>query len=151
MKYFNILTLLLISSVLSFYACNDNTEAVRKEARESLEGPGSAALPDATAANPPAAEPLQNADGVWHYICNNGCPLAHNTAYHAPAGSTPATSPITPSGTPPAPTPPTTEPAQNAAGVWHYTCGNGCAGGAGTATACSSCGSTLAHNPAYHQ
>ena len=93
MKYFNILTLLLISSVLSFYACNDNTEAVGKEARESLEGPGSAALPDATAANPPAAEPLQNADGVWHYICNNGCaggggkgencgtcgsPLAHN-------------------------------------------------------------------------
>jgi len=30
-------------------------------------------------------------------------------------------------------TPPTkpAEPAQNAAGVWHYTCPNGCAGGGG--------------------
>ncbi|GAA5221277.1 hypothetical protein GCM10025777_19070 [Membranihabitans marinus] len=43
------------------------------------------------------------------------------------------------------------EPAQNAAGVWHYTCANGCAGGGGSAVACSTCGSTLAHNQAYHQ
>ena len=47
--------------------------------------------------------------------------------------------------------PPTAEPAQNAQGVWHYTCANGCAGGAGSATACASCGSTLAHNAVYHQ
>ena len=55
----------------------------------------------------------------------------------------------------PPPTPPPnpatpTEPAQNAAGVWHYTCAKGCAGGAGIATACSSCGGMLAHNAAYH-
>ncbi len=43
------------------------------------------------------------------------------------------------------------EPAQNAAGVWHYTCNNGCAGGAGSAIACAGCGTTLVHNSAYHQ
>ena len=49
--------------------------------------------------------------------------------------------------------PPTTtpEPAQNAAGVWHYTCSAGCAGGAGSAVACAKCGKTLAHNQTYHQ
>ena len=55
-----------------------------------------------------------------------------------------------PSTTPATPTPPTAEPAQNTAGVWHYTCSNGCAGGAGSAIACASCGSTLSHNSAYH-
>lgn len=45
---------------------------------------------------------------------------------------------------------PMPEPPQNAAGVWHYTCPKGCAGGAGSAVACSQCGSTLAHNQAYH-
>jgi hypothetical protein len=43
------------------------------------------------------------------------------------------------------------EPAQNASGVWHYTCPKGCAGGGGSAVACSSCGTTLVHNSAYHQ
>ncbi len=47
--------------------------------------------------------------------------------------------------------PPSAEPAQNAQGVWHYTCANGCAGGAGSAVACATCGSTLAHNAVYHQ
>lgn len=42
------------------------------------------------------------------------------------------------------------EPAQNARGVWHYTCSNGCVGGAGSAVACSVCGATLAHNTLYH-
>ncbi len=39
---------------------------------------------------------------------------------------------------------------QNAAGVWHYTCSNGCAGGAGSAGPCGTCGETLVHNQAYH-
>lgn len=46
--------------------------------------------------------------------------------------------------------PNSTEPAQNAAGVWHYTCGAGCAGGAGAAGNCATCGGALAHNTAYH-
>lgn len=42
-------------------------------------------------------------------------------------------------------------PAQNAAGVYHYTCANGCAGGAGSASPCPTCGNALVHNQAYHQ
>ena len=45
----------------------------------------------------------------------------------------------------------TTEPAQNASGVWHYTCAKGCEGGAGAAGNCGTCGGALAHNAAYHQ
>lgn len=103
-----------------------------------------------------------------------GTTLVHNSVYHgnpaaAPAaaaggavapvaGGTPATMFADPSKTPinttvgAAPVAaPTAEPAQNATGVWHYTCPSGCAGGGGSATACSSCGATLAHNQAYHQ
>ena len=42
------------------------------------------------------------------------------------------------------------EPPQNAAGVWHYTCPKGCTGGAGAASPCSQCGTTLVHNQTYH-
>ena len=42
------------------------------------------------------------------------------------------------------------EPAQNAGGVWHYTCTTGCAGGGGSAVACSVCGRPLVHNTLYH-
>ncbi len=124
---------------------------------------------DATA----GGEPPQNADGVWHYTCPNGhpggggsataCPvcgttLVHNTAYHGGSTTTPTTTidPLTTTSTVNTPpmdaTPSTTpaEPPQNAAGVWHYTCPNGHAGGAGSATACSVCGTTLAHNSEYH-
>lgn len=91
---------------------------------------------------------------VLHYYCPNNCAgsggdnagtcptcgseYIHNQAYHDNQ---------TAISTQSAPVP---EPAQNASGVWHYTCSNGCAGGAGSAVACSQCGSMLAHNPAYH-
>lgn len=132
------------------------------------------------AANTPLPEPPQNADGVWHYTCSNGCAggagsaapcavcgttLVHNQAYHSASTTPTATTVTTPLGgttnapnatiappltTIPPPVASTPEPAQNAAGVWHYICSNGCSGGGGSATACSSCGSTLAHNQAYH-
>ncbi|WP_111708612.1 hypothetical protein [Lutibacter citreus] len=41
-------------------------------------------------------------------------------------------------------------PIQNAQGVFHYTCSNGCPGGAGSAEKCKACGNELAHNSAYH-
>lgn len=107
-------------------------------------------------------EPPQNAAGVWHYTCSKGCAggagaavacakcgntLSHNTAYHGTpnpaATATPAGADKTAAKPP--------EPAQNKAGVWHYTCADGCPGGAGAATACAKCGKTLAHNSAYHQ
>jgi len=96
-----------------------------------------------------------------------GAPLAHNSAFHANQqgadvppitinnadGSSSAptsitTSPPTIGGPTAAPQP---EPPQNPKGVWHYTCSNGCAGGAGSASACAGCGGTLVHNPVYHQ
>ena len=107
------------------------------------------------------AEPPQNAAGVWHYICPNGhdggagsavactqcgATLVHNTAYHNGAGGEPTDLTATPQ---PA-TPPAQEPPQNAAGVWHYICPNGHAGGGGGATPCPECGATLVHNPDYH-
>lgn len=61
--------------------------------------------------------------------------------------------PIVPTNTPPAATttpPATNEPPQNAQGVWHYTCPSGCVGGAGGASPCATCGTTLVHNQAYH-
>ena len=99
-----------------------------------------------------------------------GAALAHNTAYHnTPATVTPTTPNVTPAasgsgpifapmlqdnaGTPAARVPQTTTtaatPAKNAAGQYHYTCPNGHAG-AGAAGSCSTCGSALTHNPAYH-
>lgn len=107
---------------------------------------------------------------VKHYICLNNCensgsdnagsckvcdePLIHNTAYHSDeflktgplniqSNATQPTSPVGSGVKPP-------EPAQNMAGVYHYTCKNGCNGGAGSASKCISCGETLEHNQAYH-
>jgi hypothetical protein len=100
---------------------------------------------------------------VWNFACADGCAggvgdkkapcpvcgkeMAHNQAYHAndqPKANVDPNSPvINPAATP--------EPAQNAKGVWHYTCPKGCAGGAAAAGPCAVCGTTLAHNAAYHQ
>lgn len=121
-----------------------------------------------TQVTPPPAEPPQNATGVWHYTCPNGCEggggaagpcakcgatLAHNSAYHGSGGTTTTTTTPPPAGTNPGATTisPPVEPAQNAAGVWHFTCPNGCDGGGGAVGPCTKCGGTLAHNQAYHQ
>lgn len=110
---------------------------------------------------------------VEHYICPSGhvgyggatqgncsqCGIAlvHNQAYHnnanANAGGPTVQPPMfqnQPAGSTPAAAAPPAEPAQNAAGVWHYTCSAGCAGGAGAAGTCGQCGGQLAHNQAYH-
>lgn len=119
-------------------------------------GPAPAPInPNAITATPPAAG-TATAVGLSHYICPNNCansgganagacPVCgtayiHNAAFHNQPGAA-ATNPTTP------PPPPNTP---NAAGVFHYTCTNGCAGGAGTAQPCATCGAQLAHNAAYH-
>ncbi len=98
--------------------------------------------------------------------------LVHNQEWHSPEnmaarGETPPpTDNATPQGfdpsnppaidfknqlnAPAAPQMDSPSPAQNAQGVWHYTCTAGCAGGAGSAGKCSKCGADLAHNQAYH-
>lgn len=118
--------------------------------------------PAAAGGDTPPAEPPQNAAGVWHYTCPNGheggsgsatpCAvcgtvLVHNQVYHAGDVTTTPTDPLATTAAPPV-TP--SEPPQNAAGVWHYTCPNGHAGGGGSATPCGECGTTLVHNTAYH-
>lgn len=98
-----------------------------------------------------------------HYKCPNNCAgghgpakgncpvcgtaLAHNAAYHNNTPSAPTTPNVTIPG---ATTTTTASTGQNAAGVYHYTCSNGCAGGAAEGVACATCGATLVHNPAYH-
>jgi len=162
MKYFKILTILLFSAVLFFYGCNEDKKTSKQDAvkTEASKTPSTA---ETTKATPPLKEPAQNASGVWHYTCRIGCAggagsatkcencgniLAHNTTYHANNAAQSSAPFATPTAATPASNTP--EPAQNAAGVWHYTCVKGHAGGAGSAVACSSCGDTMAHNNGYH-
>lgn len=129
---------------------------------------------------PPASQPLNTpvaTTGVQHYICpkncagsgssqQGACPVCgsqyvHNAAYHTQTTNTttnPTTAPSPIITNPPATmqtqdvqAPQTQEPAQNAAGVWHYVCSKGCAGGSGERGFCSKCNAGLVHNAAYHQ
>lgn len=185
-----------ILSLFLFTQCSgkpDRPDSVLNDTQKVYDG-ADLNTPSTVATPPPSNEPPQNADGVWHYTCSNGCAggaggaqacatcgnmLVHNTVYHSGGNAAAAGTPATAGGVnqisfdPNNPTsgnstisfpnsgstvtsntvapPSTPEPPQNAAGVWHYTCGNGCAGGAGSAIACAGCGGTLAHNTAYHQ
>jgi len=158
MKYVKITALLLLSSVLFFYGCNDTSKTSKQDTAKPVK-----ASETTSPVNPSPVEPAQNASGVWHYTCRLGCAggagsaakcetcgntLAHNTTYHAKANTN--TSPFATSATPSATPATPREPAQNAAGVWHYTCIKGHAGGSGSAVACSTCNTTLSHNKAYH-
>lgn len=116
----------------------------------------------------PKAE-TKNKVAVQHYICLNKCensgsategvcptcntPYTHNVAFHndeflknGPLKVPETTTTTTQSNT----IAPAASPAQNAAGVYHYTCANGCVGGAGSIVNCKSCGNPLEHNQAYH-
>ena len=151
-----ILSIFLTVALFSLFLSCDNDSAIREKAARTLPQPS----PQTNTNQMPVSGALA---GVQHYICPNNCqgsggeaqgncPVCgtaylHNQAFHANDAQNQVTPPPTPT---PNPATPTAEPAQNAAGVWHYTCAKGCAGGAGTATSCSSCGGMLAHNAAYH-
>jgi len=153
MNYTRIKVIIVSLLVVFLYACNDDSK--QQKSIKPTEVTNNLKTPTAK-----TAEPAQNEKGVWHYTCALGCPggsgsatkckncsntLAHNPAYHGNTTNTQNSSPlVSPSTTQAA------EPSQNAAGVWHYTCENGCAGGAGSAVNCATCGTTLAHNSAYH-
>jgi hypothetical protein len=107
---------------------------------------------------------------VQHYICENNCensgseqagncpncntPYTHNVAYHKDdllkSGPIKVQSNATQPTTAVPNTPSAPAPSQNSAGVYHYTCENGCVGGSGAAGNCATCGEPLAHNAAYH-
>ncbi|MBI1225001.1 MAG: hypothetical protein GC192_07160 [Bacteroidetes bacterium] len=167
MRLLTYLTAVALGAMTLFSACKNDGDAARDAALESIKTQQPAGNAAATPNSPTTPEPAQNAAGVWHYTCPNGCAggggsavacascgttLVHNAAYHPPADATPTNATTLPEGITPVPNPTQTpEPAQNAKGVWHYTCSDGCAGGAGSAIACAKCGKTLAHNQAYHQ
>ena len=166
--------LILCLAVCFTIACNNaEKDSVRDDARSTLREIPPGSVPPATAptGTPPAAV---STSGVQHYICPNNCQgsggasagtcpvcgseYTHNQAYHnqpssgqsgLPSGITldPTNAGAGAGATTPAVTP---EPAQNAAGVWHYTCSAGCTGGAGSAGNCATCGQALSHNAAYH-
>ena len=161
MNYFKISAILLISSIVSLSSCSEDVdnEVVIPETTVPSEITEMPAPTNSLNPTTATTEPAQNAAGVWHYTCAKGCAggageavncntcgnlLIHNAAYHPTQSA--------PNGTPNNITPnqPAPEPAQNAAGVWHYTCQKGCPGGAGAALPCNTCGATLAHNAAYH-
>ncbi len=113
---------------------------------------------------------VKKAATVKHYYCKNNCegsgsdvqgncpvcknPYAHNQAFHSNEFlqngpiKIPSNAPLPNNA--PTPINKPIEPAQNSLGVFHYTCTNGCAGGAGSATNCLSCGTLLEHNSIYH-
>ena len=135
----------LISFVFILVSCKDNNSTAKDAARNSLEVPETVA---------PVTPAIQAGGAVAHYICANNCEgsggaaagncpvcgnaYVHNQAFHGQPGATNAT------------TPPPPASAQNAAGVFHYTCSAGCAGGSGAQGNCASCGNALVHNTAYH-
>ncbi|MDO9596030.1 MAG: hypothetical protein Q7J19_13665 [Lutibacter sp.] len=104
---------------------------------------------------------------VKHYICANKCensgsdvqgacpvcknPYLHNDAFHSQdlLKNGPLNVP-TNIQAPAANTPAAPSPAQNARGIYHYSCTKGCYGGSGTASNCTNCGEPLAHNQEYH-
>lgn len=160
MKIFISLSLCLFFAIVALSSCkNSKSDEIRDQAKESLgvQAP----------ANQPAGSPALTS-AVKHYTCPNNCAgsggdaqgncpvcgsaYVHNQAYHDQQNAASPAVTTTP-GAPAAPAAPAAAPApaQNAAGVYHYTCTKGCAGGAGAAGNCATCGAPLAHNQAYHQ
>lgn len=158
MKYFKIITLILLSSTISFYSCKEDVKAPKQETKVI----NTPTISNTTPQNPASVIASKNTGKVWHYTCIKGCAgggdatgnckncnsvLVHNAAFHAQANTIQSSSPFAT----PAATNTKTEPSQNLAGVWHYTCTKGCAGGAGAAGNCRTCNNPLSHNAAYHQ
>lgn len=160
MKNSKILTILLTSSIISFYACNDKANVTKIDTTNPLEVSSSPTPTNTTTPNTTSSNSSNNTGKVWHYTCKNGCDggaesavncgncgnlLAHNQAYHNNNSNVDNTS-----NSIPFMNPQTNEAGKNTAGVWHYTCTKGCEGGAASAGTCSNCGNTLVHNQAYH-
>lgn len=180
MAFLKTFSFLFLGNILFLSACTNNSKESTNDSnteQQKILLPAdinkTPSLPNntnTTQTTPPPVnqEPAQNSDGIWHFTCSNGCTggagsaencktcgtlLVHNASYHNqdPNTTMPQQNIPTPETKIVIPDQNTPEPAQNATGIWHYTCEKGCPGGAGTATACVTCGTTLAHNTAYHQ
>ena len=158
-------------SVLTFYGCKDETKAAVTATPTTTETAQETTPTDTNTNTDTDTKVIaENTGTVYHYTCSRGCAggsatagtcstcgntLAHNQAFHAnntnQDNSNVAPLFGDPSKTSSSATTTTTSTGgQNAAGVWHYICQNGCAGGAAAAGTCGNCSATLAHNQAYH-
>ena len=160
MKLVQFFSLVLLTIVISCKDAPERPEPMLDEGYEPTSNQASSPLTTTTTTN------ANVGSSVYHYACPNGCgggdaagtcptcgtEYTHNQAFHNQAGAETTANPIG-NVTTTTPSPPTqaTEPPQNAAGVWHYTCPSGCEGGGGSAVACAGCGTTLVHNTLYHQ
>jgi len=157
MKYLGLLFLAMLI-VSSCAETPDRPEPVMTQAQHDAVNAESAAL---QAQKQAQATVASTSPSALHYYCSThptqggdaqgSCPecglaLVHNAAFHNAGAATPAATAAGALATPGT----TPEPAVNAAGVYHYTCSNGCPGGAGSQANCATCGNPLAHNAAYH-
>ena len=174
MKFFYLASIVFLTLSVTFISCGESeSDRIRREAQETL--PQTTPTTTTTPASIPAPNTSTASNPEPHYKCPNNCEggvgpgagacpicgtdMAHNQAFHNQPGNTttPSATPsttINPDGTTPTTVPPpgtqAASPAQNAKGVYHYTCPKGCAGGAAGAGKCASCGADLAHNQEYH-
>lgn len=169
----NFFAFFLFVSTLVLFSCGSDSSSSNEDTTSTT--PPATTTPATTTSQP------ANNSGVEHYTCPEGhvgkggpaagkcsqcgAELVHNQAFHAGqqtpppiTGETGASATLSTGDgetqqniqvTPPPPGQP--EPAQNANGVWHFTCAKGCEGGAGAIGPCPKCGEQLAHNQAYHQ
>lgn len=164
MKLSHVLFFALISTVISFTACKDNkTDA-------STETPTTTSPVGADGQQPGTLSTGATGSTEAHFKCPTagctgtgeaqgkcsvcGAELVHNQAFHNEAPGAPGSSPanpvqVNPNNSPAATTAP--QAAQNAKGVYHYTCPKGHEGGAAAAGNCAKCGEALTHNKAFHE
>jgi hypothetical protein len=169
MKLSHVLLFAFISTFLSLTACKDSKTDAATETPTSTTPEGATGQDPATLNTGSTDAAGATGGKESHYKCTtagcNGtgdaqgkCPvcgaeLVHNQAFHSATPTAPGTSPanpvqINPTNSPAATaTPPS---AQNAKGVYHYTCPKGHEGGAALAGNCAKCGEALTHNQAYH-
>lgn len=163
MKLSHVLFLALISTFIAFTGCKDNkTDA-------STETPMTTSTEGANGQDPGTLSTGVSGSTEAHYKCPTAgctgtgdsqgkCPvcgadLVHNAAFHNQTPGAPGSSPanpvqVNPNNSPAATTAPPA--AQNAKGVYHFTCPKGHEGGAAAAGNCAKCGEALTHNQAYH-
>ena len=165
MKTSHFIIAIFIGSLFTTAACNTKKEEpVSEQPSLSTENPGMTTQGDTTMLNPAAVGSNATASSGHHFICPNACKgsggaqagkcpvcgaeYVHNDAFHQgqpipePAMKI---DPVTNTAVP------THTEAQNAAGVYHFICPKGHAGGAGVAGNCPKCGTPLEHNQAFHQ
>jgi hypothetical protein len=158
MKSIHFTTLILVAALMFSMACNGKkADAVNEETSTvpKTETKDSASFVNAAGAD----------NVIQHFICPNHCKgsggpaegkcpvcgtdYVHNDAFHK-GNSTPVPEPAMKIDPVTHMAVPTHTEAQNAHGVYHFTCPKGCAGGAGVAGNCAKCGTPLVHNTAFH-